>query len=111
MVEKRQEALKGYQRQKWSYNKRDSTFWVEGGKQDATKKVKRILTQPSICTETPTQPASREQTHHTAHFTKENLMKRKVPELLVLLKDHTGIVMRAKSRKTAIVEALLGRAE
>ena len=38
-------------------------------------------------------------------------MKKKVPELLVLLKDHTEIitiiVMGGKSRKTAIVGALL----
>ena len=44
LVEKRQEALREYQREKREYVKRKESFWIEGGKQEAAKKVPRIST-------------------------------------------------------------------
>lgn len=44
LVEKSQEALREYQREKREYIKRKASFWIEGGKQEAAKKVPRIST-------------------------------------------------------------------
>ena len=44
LVEKRQEALREYQREKREYVKRKESFWIEGGKQEAAKKVPCIST-------------------------------------------------------------------
>ena len=42
LVEKRQEVLKGCERQTRSYVKRNKDFWCERGKQESAKKVPRI---------------------------------------------------------------------
>ena len=42
LVEKRQEALKDFERVKRGYVKRQESFWMEGGKQEAAKKVVRV---------------------------------------------------------------------
>ena len=44
LVEKSQEALREYQREKREYIKRKASFWIEGGKLEAAKKVPRIST-------------------------------------------------------------------
>ena len=44
LVEKCQETLREYQREKREYVKRKESFWIEGGKQEAAKKVPRIST-------------------------------------------------------------------
>ena len=38
-VEKRQEVLRGYEREKRGYTKRKTSFLEKGGKQEAAKKV------------------------------------------------------------------------
>ena len=45
LVEKRQEVLREKQRNKRPYEKKDSTFWIHGGKQEAARKVPRISTE------------------------------------------------------------------
>lgn len=42
-VEKRQEVLRSCDRDPRNYKTRDGGFWIEGGKQEAAKKVPRIL--------------------------------------------------------------------
>ena len=53
LVEKRQEALRGNERAKRPYEKRDQAFWQEGGKQEAARKVMRVSTKtavaPTVC--------------------------------------------------------------
>lgn len=46
LVEKRQEGLRDCEREKRKYIKRKESFWLEGGKQEAAKKVVRISTTP-----------------------------------------------------------------
>jgi hypothetical protein len=61
------------------------------------KKVQRISHPPSV---QPRQP-------ETETFSEHNLKKKKVPELLILLKEHTGLEMAKKSRKSDIIKKLI----
>ncbi|KAJ7391505.1 hypothetical protein OS493_018556 [Desmophyllum pertusum] len=56
LVEKRQEKLREKERPKRPYEKRDSTYWIEGGKQEAAKKVPRISTSAPPAAPMPTAP-------------------------------------------------------
>lgn len=76
LVEKRQEALREYRREKREYVKRKASFWIEGGKQEAAKKVPRISTVEPQQSETTTQQET---------LTLAQLKKIKVTELLSLL--------------------------
>ena len=58
LVEKRQDELRDMERVKWQYKKRDSSYWNDGGKQAAAKKVARIST--SVPPATPLPPAMTE---------------------------------------------------
>ena len=87
LVEKRQEELREEERAKQPYEKRDSSYWMDGGKQKAAKKVARIST--SILSATPTPQA----------MTESVLKKKKVPDLITLLEQRTGKKMNPKSRK------------
>ena len=78
LVEKRQEALREYQREKREYVKRQKSFWIEGGKQEAAKKGPRISTVESQQNETTAQQET---------LTRAQLKKMKVTELLFLLTD------------------------
>ena len=85
LVEKRQEELREEERAKQPYEKRDSSYWMDGGKQKAAKKVSRIST--SILSATPTPQA----------MTESVLKKMKVPDLITLLEQRTGKKMNPKS--------------
>jgi hypothetical protein len=116
LVEKRQEELRGYERRKRNYVKQNKTFWFEGGKQDAAKKVKRISTNKS---QMPTLPTV--QTTHTDNNTssvipqvplssptdEQGLTNKNVPELLSILQRETGRKMRRRTRKTVIIDAIM----
>ena len=94
-MEKRQEELREEERAKQPYEKRDSSYWMDGGKQKAAKKVARIST--SILSATPTpQP-----------MTVSVLKKKKVRDLITLLEQRTGKKMNPKSRKQDLINALL----
>ena len=95
LVEKRQEELREEERAKQPYEKRDSLYWMDGGKQKAAKKVARIST--SILSATPTPQA----------MTESVLKKKKVPDLITLLEQRTGKKMNPKSRKQDLINALL----
>ena len=94
-MEKRQEELREEERAKRPYEKRDSLYWMDGGKQKAAKKVARIST--SIPSATPTPQA----------MTESVLKKKKVPDLITLLEQRTGKKMNLKSRKQDLINALL----
>lgn len=93
LVEKRQEALRGYQRETREYIKRKASFWIEGGKQEAAKKVPRISTVEPQQNETTTQQKTLAQ-----------LKKTKVTELLSLLTDITGRTFNNKKRKQDLID-------
>lgn len=93
LVEKRQEALRGYQRETREYIKRKASFWIEGGKQEAAKKVPRISTVEPQQNKTTTQQETLAQ-----------LKKMKVTELLSLLTDITGRTFNNKKRKQDLID-------
>lgn len=94
-MEKRQEELWEKERVKRPYEKRDSSYWIDGGKQEAAKKVARISTSVPPATPMPTA------------MTKSFVKKKKVPDLIALLEQRTGKKLNPKSRKQDIINALL----
>lgn len=79
LVEKRQEGLGIASEKSENIIKRKETFWLEGGKQEAAKKVVRISTTPQELPDTITHTPP----HH--QYSQEQLKKMKVTELLALL--------------------------
>lgn len=70
-------------------------FWVEGGKQEAARKVPRISS--TILEE--------DNENSMAHqFTDDELKKMKVAELLALLTEVTGKVFNKKTRKQQLIQ-------
>ena len=103
-MEKRQEELRHYEREKRQYAKRNTSFWLEGGKQEAAKKVIRISTS------TPLEPAHeppQEPTHPAIAFVEHELKRKKVAELLTLVFQTTGKRLGQKSRKQDLINTLL----
>ena len=97
LVEKRQEVLRDMQRTKRPYEKKDASFWFEGGKEDSAKKVARIST---------TEPLE-EITEPVENITVGELKKKKVADLIMLLEKKTGKSVNKKTRKQEIIDALL----
>ena len=98
LVEKRQEGLRDCEREKRKYIKRKESFWLEGGKQEAAKKVVHISTTPQdTITHTPPQQ----------QYSQEQLKKMKVTELLALLLEK-GKIFNKKTRKQDLINAYLG---
>ena len=95
LVEKRQEALRGYKREKREYVKRKNSFWIEGGKQAAAKKVPRIST---------VEPQQNETTPQQETLTLAELKKMKVTELLSLLTNITGRTFNNRRRKQELID-------
>ena len=95
LEEKRQEELREKERVKRPYEKRDSSYWIDGGKQEAAKKAVRISTSVPPAAPMPTA------------MTEDFLKKKKVPELIALLEQRTGKKLNPKSRKQQIINALL----
>lgn len=95
LVEKRQEMLRECQREKRQYMKRDMPFWVEGGKQEAAKRVPRIS---RIILE------EEKENSMALQFTDDELKKMKVAELLALLNEATGKVFNKKTRKQQLIQ-------
>lgn len=98
LVEKRQETLGGMERDKRHYQKRNNSFWLEGGKQEAARKVMRIS-----CAEP-------EKTPPVPCMSEAVLKKKKVVELIALLENQTGRTVNKKTRKQDIITALLSAA-
>lgn len=97
-MEKRQETLGGMERDKRHYQKRNNSFWLEGGKQEAARKVMRIS-----CAEP-------EKTPPVPCMSEAVLKKKKVVELIALLENQTGRTVNKKTRKQDIITALLSAA-
>ena len=95
LVEKCQEALRGYQREKREYVKRKESFWIEGGKQEAAKKVPHIST---------VEPQQKETTPQQETLTLAELKTMKVTELLSLLTNITGRTFNNRRRKQDLID-------
>ena len=80
------------------YEKNDLSFWQEGGKQEAARKVLRVSTQPPEATQVPVL----RDTSMT-----EEILKKKVSELISLLFEKTGRTVNKKTCKQDVVKALL----
>ena len=133
LVEKRQEVLRDKQRNKRSYEKKDSSFWIEGGKQESARKVLRIsklseteLTQLSTPAQLQQPPAQTAETESTQLSTpvqlppsqtdneilnEDTLRKRKVSELISLFQNKTGKTLNKRTRKQDVITALLQYSE
>ena len=100
LVEKRQEALRDCERERKTYIKRKESFWLEGGKQEAAKKVLRISTTPQELPDT--------LTHTPLHrqYNQEQLKKMKVTDLLAILLEK-GRIFNKKTRKQDLINAYL----
>ena len=79
--------------------KRKESFWIEGGKQEAAKKVVRLSTATPEFPNTTTPPHQQ--------YTLAELKKMKVTELLALLTQQ-GRVFNKKTRKQVLINAYLG---
>ena len=98
-MEKRQELLRDAERAKRQYGKRNMPFWLEGGKQDAAKKVPRVSTM------TPPQPSQQQVEQQPLD---EAVLKQKtVAELIALLEGRTGKKMNKRTRKQNVIAALM----
>ena len=102
LVEKRQEVLREYEREKRVYVKRKTSFWVEGGKQESAKKVVRISTTPAM-------DEAVQSTRQA--YTQEDLKKMKVSDLLDFLSKLTGKVFNRRTRKQDLIEAFMAAQE
>ena len=98
LVEKRQEVLREKERVKRSYQKRNTFYWLEGGKQESAKKVMRISTQAAEPLRTDTE---------TTCMSEASLKKKKVSDLVALLAEKTGRTINSRTRKQDIIVALL----
>ena len=98
LVEKWQEALKDCERVKRGYVKRKESFWMEGGKQEAAKKVVRVSTSTPEFLNTST-------LHQ--QYTLAELNKMKATELLVLLSQQRT-VFNKRTRKQVLINEYLG---
>ena len=90
--------LRKYEREKRLYMKRKMSFWDEGGKKEAAKRVVRVSTIPIM-----DDPA---QTAHLS-YTHSELKKMKVMELFALLAEQTGKIFNKTTRKQDLIEAYL----
>lgn len=135
-MEKRQEVLRDKQQNKRPYDKKDSSFWIHGGKQEAARKVLRVSTespqlpaqqqppteqpaQQQPLTELPPTELSAQQQPPTElppmppsqqsdeELNEETLRRRKVPELIKLLQCKTGQSLNKRTRKPDIIAALM----
>lgn len=107
LVEKRQEVLRDKQRNKRSYEKKDSSFWIEGGKQESARK--KLSETESTQLSTPVQlPPS--QTDNEI-LNEDTLRKRKVSELISLFQNKTGKTLNKRTRKQDVITALLKYSE
>lgn len=87
----RQEKLQDMVRVKRKYKKRDTSFWLEGGKQEAAKKVAKISTvpQPEVAAAPPAEDPE-------PMMEESELKRKKVADLIALLEQRTGKKMHTK---------------
>lgn len=95
LVEKRQEVLRDREHAKRSYEKKRTSFCFEGGKAESARKVVRISTTQ------PQQPNAEEDMNES------QLKKKKVSELITILKRKSGKIVNKKTRKQDVISALL----
>ena len=83
------------------YVKRKESFWKEGGKQEAAKKVCRISTQHN----SQAQPDVHKNTR--TYYSCEQLKKMKTNEILSLLAEETTKTLNKRTRKQSLIDAYL----
>ena len=86
--------LRDKERKKRGYEKRNTSFWLEGGKQEAARKVPRISTAPQPEAAPPAEPMMEE----------SELRRKKVTDLL---QQRTGKTINKKTRKQDLITALM----
>ena len=96
-MEKRQELPRDKERKKRGDEKRNTSFWLEGGKQEAARKVPRISTAPQPEAAPPAEPMMEE----------SELRRKKVTDLIALLQQRTGKKSNPKTRKQDVINALM----
>ena len=102
-IEKRQEKLSHLQRQKRPYIFSDVEFWEEGGRQEAMRKIARISTAEPYYLEQPSTEMS--------VFNKDELMKKSIKDLEVMLKElQPEVPVRRKQRKADLVQKIMEHA-
>lgn len=129
-MEKRQEVLREKQRNKRPYEKKSTSFWIDGGKQESARKVPRISTIPESTQLPPAQlpptqlppaqlpttqlpPAQLPPTQllpaqqTDKELNEDTLRKKKVPELIKLFQTKSGKTLNKRTRKQDIIPALL----
>ena len=79
------------------YEKNNLSFWQEGGKQEAARKVLRVSTQPPEATQVPVLPDT--------SMTEDILKTKKVSELISLLLEKTGRTANKKTRKQDLIKS------
>ena len=100
LLEKRQEVLREKERVKHAYQKKNTFYWLEGGKQESARKVMRISTQEAEPVVTDTESTCNE-------MNEANLKKKKVSDLVALLAEKTGRTVNSRTRKQDCIDKLL----
>lgn len=112
LVEKRQEVLRDKQRNNHPYEKKDKSFWIEGGKQESARKLLRITTipEPESTQLPPTQlPPAQLPPAQTGEEINEGTLK--VSELISLFQNKSGKTLNKRTRKQDIIAAILQYSE
>ena len=108
LIEKRQEVLRIMERTKRPYEKRNTSFWLEGGKEESARKVSRIsTTAPEPLPIVPIQENVVPEQPPMEDMTESTLKKKNVSQLIVLLEKKSGKSVNKRTRKQEIIDALL----
>lgn len=107
LVEKRQEVLRDKQRNNHPYEKKDKSFWIEGGKQESARKLLRITTIPEP--ESTQLPPTQLPPAQTGEEINEGTLK--VSELISLFQNKSGKTLNKRTRKQDIIAAILQYSE
>lgn len=107
LVEKRQEVLRDKQRNNHPYEKKDKSFWIEGGKQESARKLLRITTIPEP--ESTQLPPAQLPPAQTGEEINEGTLK--VSELISVFQNKSGKTLNKRTRKQDIIAAILQYSE
>lgn len=102
--------MRDKQRNKHPYEKKDKSFWIEGGKQESARKLLRITTIPEPeSTQLPPTQLPPAQTGE--EINEGTLRKKKVSELISLFQNKSGKTLNKRTRKQDIIAAILQYSE
>lgn len=104
--------MRDKQRNNHPYEKKDKSFWIEGGKQESARKLLRITTipEPESTQLPPTQlPPAQLPPAQTGEEINEGTLK--VSELISLFQNKSGKTLNKRTRKQDIIAAILQYSE